>query len=129
MSIASMLSLRDGEGALRGELRHNLAAALDKIPDEFRVVVVLADVVELSYREIADVLDCPMGTVMSRLHRGRRLLRTHLFQEARDLGILTPEDFIGQGPEECSPAERSPAEPPIALEAYRSQAGSGKGRP
>jgi RNA polymerase sigma-70 factor, ECF subfamily len=120
MSIASMRSLRDGDGALRAELQQKLLAALDSIPEEFRVVVVLADVEEMSYREIAESLDCPIGTVMSRLHRGRRMLRTHLFQEARDLGILMPEDFIGAE----EPAKK---EAPIDLGVYREQAAGKRG--
>jgi RNA polymerase sigma-70 factor, ECF subfamily len=134
MSTASLRSLREADGALRAELQSKLAAALDKIPEEFRVVVVFADVEEMSYREIADTLDCPIGTVMSRLHRGRRLLRTHLFQEARDLGILVPEDFIGPSTEAAAgqdpmtqeqPAVEAPAHPeePIDLGAYRDAAG------
>ena len=47
---------------------------LDQLPTEFREVVVMADLGEMSYREIADSLGCPMGTVMSRLHRARRSL-------------------------------------------------------
>jgi RNA polymerase sigma-70 factor, ECF subfamily len=58
--------------------RDQVAAAFDKLPSPFREAVLLADVEELSYREIAEALDIPMGTVMSRLSRGRRLLRGHL---------------------------------------------------
>lgn len=61
-------------------------AALDRIPREFQVPVVLADVEELSYREIADALQIPLGTVMSRLHRGRKLLRMELADYARGAG-------------------------------------------
>lgn len=68
----------DGGVSLRG-LGPTVQAALDALPEEFRTAVVLADIAELSYREIADVMGCPLGTVMSRLHRGRRAL-------ARDLG-------------------------------------------
>lgn len=124
MSVATMRNLRDGEAnALRPELRDHLVAALDKIPEEFRIVVLLADVEELSYREIADSLECPIGTVMSRLHRGRRLLRTHLWEIARDLGVLQPENFIGES------APDSSESPPIDLEAYRGGQGSRKVKP
>ncbi len=61
-------------------------AALERIPRDFQVPVVLADVEELSYREIADALQIPLGTVMSRLHRGRKLLRMELANYARDAG-------------------------------------------
>lgn len=76
---------------LRPQLEEQLTAALDELPSDFRMVVLLADVEELSYREIAEALGCPIGTVMSRLHRGRRLLRGRLMEQARALGIVTEE--------------------------------------
>lgn len=60
------------------ELAGQIKDALAKIPDEFRVVVVLVDMADLSYAEAADVLGCPIGTVRSRLSRGRRYLLKHL---------------------------------------------------
>ena len=62
--------------------------ALAEIPQDFRNVVVMADLYGLSYREIARRLGCPMGTVMSRLYRGRRLLGESLGDYAREQGIL-----------------------------------------
>jgi len=62
--------------------------ALNALPLAFREVVVLADLEGLSYREIAEVVGCPLGTVMSRLSRGRRLLRTSLAGFAREHGYL-----------------------------------------
>ena len=62
-------------------------SALQKIPQEFREVVLLADVQEFSYREIAEMLEIPVGTVMSRLSRGRRLLRVELAAMAAYYGI------------------------------------------
>ncbi len=61
--------------------------ALDGIPPEFRAVVLLADVQEFSYKEIAAILRVPMGTVMSRLSRGRQLLRIALGELARSYGL------------------------------------------
>lgn len=61
--------------------------ALRSLPLQFQEVVILSDVEELSYKEIADALSIPTGTVMSRLHRGRRLLRTELSAYADDRGI------------------------------------------
>ena len=61
--------------------------ALKKIPENFRLVVVLTDVEDFSYKEVAELLQTPIGTVMSRLHRGRRLLRQQLTDYARKMGI------------------------------------------
>jgi RNA polymerase sigma-70 factor (ECF subfamily) len=62
-------------------------SALDRVPTEFRAVILLADVEEFSYKEIAQVLQIPVGTVMSRLSRGRKLLRELLAGLARSYGI------------------------------------------
>jgi RNA polymerase sigma-70 factor (ECF subfamily) len=59
-------------------LSHDVQAALRRLPEDFRTAVVLCDVVGLSYEEIADAISVPVGTVRSRIHRGRRLLRTAL---------------------------------------------------
>lgn len=61
--------------------------ALQSIPEEFRLAVYFADVEGFAYREIAEILDIPIGTVMSRLHRGRKLLREMLTDYARDRGM------------------------------------------
>ena len=73
-----------------------ILAALEKIPGDFRSVVLLVDVEEFAYKEAADILQVPIGTVMSRLSRGRRLLREQLVDVARSYGIArTVEE--GQG--------------------------------
>lgn len=64
-----------------------ILAALDKLPSDFRNVVLLVDVEEFSYKEAAEILGVPIGTVMSRLSRGRRQLRDHLAHLARAWGI------------------------------------------
>jgi RNA polymerase sigma-70 factor (ECF subfamily) len=64
-----------------------ILTALKNMPENFREVVILADVEEFAYREIAEILDVPIGTVMSRLHRGRRILRGELVGTAREYGI------------------------------------------
>ena len=64
--------------------------ALQAIPEDFRLAVYLADVEGFSYQEIADIMKTPVGTVMSRLHRGRRLLRDLLADYARERGITVP---------------------------------------
>ncbi len=62
--------------------------ALDALPVEFRTVVWLSDVEELNYREIAEIVDCPLGTVASRLYRGHSLLREQLHSYARRRGLI-----------------------------------------
>jgi len=62
-------------------------AALESLPEQFRMAVLLADVEGFSYKEIADIMDVPIGTVMSRLHRGRRALQKRLWDLAQRRGI------------------------------------------
>jgi RNA polymerase sigma-70 factor (ECF subfamily) len=64
-----------------------ILAALDKLPSDFRSVVLLVDVEEFAYKEVAEILAIPIGTVMSRLSRGRGLLRNHLAALAQTYGI------------------------------------------
>lgn len=65
--------------------------ALQQVPTDFRMAVYWVDVEGLSYAETAEVMETPVGTVMSRLHRGRRLLRGLLADYAREQGIAVPE--------------------------------------
>jgi RNA polymerase sigma-70 factor (ECF subfamily) len=67
----------------------DIKRALQEIPEEFRIAVYLADVEGFSYKEIADIVEVPAGTVMSRLHRGRKLLREKLADYAKELGYST----------------------------------------
>ena len=62
--------------------------ALEGIPEEYRVVVLLADMQDFAYKEIADMVDCPIGTVMSRLYRGRKMLQRRL------QGYATREGYV-----------------------------------
>jgi RNA polymerase sigma-70 factor (ECF subfamily) len=63
--------------------------ALGDLPDEFRVVCTLYFMNDASYQEISEMLDCPVGTVRSRLHRGRRMLQKALWQVAEESGVVT----------------------------------------
>ena len=65
-----------------------IATAIGALPSEFRVVSALYFMEELSYQEIAEIVDCPVGTVRSRLHRGRKMLQKALWQVAVDQGII-----------------------------------------
>jgi RNA polymerase sigma-70 factor (ECF subfamily) len=64
-----------------------ILAALDSIPADFRAVILLVDVEEFAYKEAAEILSVPIGTVMSRLNRGRKLLKEQLADAARSFGI------------------------------------------
>ena len=63
-------------------------AALESIPENFRLAVLLADVEGFSYKEIAEITDVPIGTVMSRLHRGRKALERALWETAKERGLV-----------------------------------------
>ncbi len=65
--------------------------ALEGLPDNFRLPVILADVEGFSYKEIAEMLDVPIGTVMSRLHRGRKGMQKALYEYARERGLAAAE--------------------------------------
>ncbi len=66
----------------------DVKAALESIPENFRMAVLLADVEGFSYKEIAEITDVPIGTVMSRLHRGRKALEKALYGVARERGLV-----------------------------------------
>jgi RNA polymerase sigma-70 factor (ECF subfamily) len=109
-SASTMRAVRDAESAaLKPLIEAELSAALDELPEDFRLAVILSDVEELSYKEIADVMGCPIGTVMSRLHRGRKLLQSRLRDHAEVLGIL-PAQTTSRPAQESSPEISAPAD-------------------
>lgn len=103
MSRAAMRALQDPDGdAMRSLVSQEIQKALDELSEEHRLMIVLADVEELSYKEISDIVGCPIGTVMSRLHRARKQMQTRLIAQAIDMGIV----------------QQTAAEP-VSLDAYR----------
>jgi RNA polymerase sigma-70 factor (ECF subfamily) len=88
MGRGALRALLDPQGAaLRPVVSSEIEAALAALPEDHRNVVLLADVEELSYKEIAEVVGCPIGTVMSRLHRARKTLQVKLAEHAESLGL------------------------------------------
>lgn len=71
-----------------GLLGDEVTKALGDLPEDFRTVVILCDIEGLTYEEIAEFLECPIGTVRSRLHRGRKLLQGKLLEYARKEGLV-----------------------------------------
>ncbi len=69
-------------------LDDDVTKALEALPEEFRTVVILCDIEGLTYEEIAEFVECPVGTVRSRLHRGRKLLYAQLFEYAKKRGFV-----------------------------------------
>jgi len=78
--------------ALEGFTDDQVKAALESLPESFRMAVLLADVEGFSYKEIAEITEVPIGTVMSRIHRGRRALQKalHDYGETRGLVASAP---------------------------------------
>lgn len=108
MSRATMRGLTDPVGdAQRQLIAREINRAFDELSEDARTMVLLADVEELSYREIAEVIGCPIGTVMSRLHRARKQLQGSLQKHATQLGIIDADD--------------DDVEDPLSLEAFRSR--------
>jgi hypothetical protein len=91
------------------------------------MTVMLADIEQLSYREIAQSMNCPIGTVMSRLHRGRRWLRAQLLEHAKALGLAGDEEAEGLGSaaaaapatDASAPSSTTVVKEPVELAQYR----------
>ncbi|HRI67596.1 MAG TPA: sigma-70 family RNA polymerase sigma factor [Polyangium sp.] len=108
LGATTLRGMRDPEtAALAPLVEAEVGRALDELPAEFRIAVVLSDIEELSYKEIADAMGCPIGTVMSRLHRGRKMLQSKLRDHAIAIGIINE-----------SPTKKGD-DSPTDLDAYR----------
>lgn len=119
-SSATLAALHDPESnMLRPLLAQEISDALDELPDDFRMAVLLVDVQELSYKEAADALGCPIGTVMSRLHRGRRILKSRLLHQARAHGLVSDEDVVKEALP--SPSSSAAQGSYLELDAFRGQ--------
>jgi RNA polymerase sigma-70 factor (ECF subfamily) len=114
---------RDAESALFGRmLSRDVEKALALLPPEFRLPVILADLEDLSYKEIADIMECPAGTVMSRLYRGRRMLQ-------RVLGDYGVAGQSGEAEGSTSPGTAEPGadENLVDFEAFKRKRKEGGG--
>ena len=96
--------------------------ALSSIPAEFRLAVVLADLEDFSYKEIAEIMDCPAGTVMSRLYRGRKMLQKLLYSYALEQGIVKPDASPTERRRQAK-TRRHAVDAPLDLDSYRRRTG------
>ena len=88
---ASGLNRSAEDAALERLTAPEVLAALDELPEQFRLAVLLSDVEQFSYKEIAEITDVPIGTVMSRIHRGRKALQKALAPYATEEGLVNAE--------------------------------------
>ena len=114
-------ALRDPEEELvRSTMDPRIERALRVLPEEFRLAVELADLQDFSYREVADILEIPLGTVMSRLYRGRKLLEAALLEYGRRRHYLKDGRRLkSRHGLAAAPAPRPAQRPPVVLSQYR----------
>ena len=116
--VGGGLDGRDTETALLGRMvSADVEKALAAVPADFRMAVILADLEDFSYKEIAEIMECPAGTVMSRLFRGRKILQGLLHDYAVEQGIIQPQP--GEG--------AADGEAPVDMAAYRRRRDQGQG--
>lgn len=94
IALANSTSQPPGpEEAVSAEITQmRVREALDSLPPDFRMAVTLCDFEGLSYKDVAEIMECPIGTVMSRIYRGRKILHKLLHEHARELGIVRDDD-------------------------------------
>jgi RNA polymerase, sigma subunit, ECF family len=80
-------SILDGESVLETLVDDDIKMALKALPDDFRMVILLSTVEGFSYKEISKIVNCPVGTVMSRIYRGRKMLKEKLVDYAEKYGF------------------------------------------
>jgi RNA polymerase sigma-70 factor (ECF subfamily) len=130
VSRSALQALTDPDGAALGPLvQKELALALEQLPEDHRTVIVLADIEELSYKEIAEVMGCPIGTVMSRLHRARRSMRERIVAAAEGAPVnhappTSSRLSAGDASQAAEPAAPGPTpthseSEPVSLDAFR----------
>ena len=96
--------------------RERINAALESVPEDYRTAVMLADLEGLAYKEIAEIMDCPIGTVMSRIYRGRRLLAKLLKDHAVELGLIDQDEEL--------PRTHKHGDKTVDLDSYRNKRGT-----
>ena len=117
--VGGGLDGRDTETALLGRMvSADVEKALAAVPSDFRMAVILADLEDFSYKEIAEIMECPAGTVMSRLFRGRKILQGLLHDYAVEQGIISPQPQLGEDADGAAPVD---------MAAYRRRRDQGQG--
>jgi RNA polymerase sigma-70 factor (ECF subfamily) len=126
--FAGQQGRRDMDTALLGRLvSEDVERALAQIPEDFRLAVILADLEDFSYKEIAEIMECPAGTVMSRLYRGRKLLQGLLFDYAVEQGIVDPGRSVQEDARSASTSNGDAEGVTLDLESFRRKRSGGEG--
>lgn len=115
---------RDVETSLLGRIvSEDVERALAQVPQDFRLAVILADLEDFSYKEIAEIMECPAGTVMSRLYRGRKILQKLLYDYAVEQGIVDPVRTPREAADDAAASANT-----VDFQAYRrKRGGAGEG--
>ncbi|MFZ9985690.1 MAG: sigma factor-like helix-turn-helix DNA-binding protein [Ilumatobacteraceae bacterium] len=88
LATGGYAGLRKALGLPAGEVDDEVKNAIEELPEAFRIPLLMSDVEGFSYKEIAEMLDVPIGTVMSRLHRGRKAMQKMLYDYAKERGLV-----------------------------------------